>query len=166
MFDMVMKGMTRIAVSGHRGLPLRTVRLIDEAIREMLRAHAPHLVGLSCLADGADQIFAQAILDLGGTLEAVIPAQRYRDGLPGDSHARYDELLSRAAVIHRLDYTESTSESHMVASARMLDSADSLLAVWDGLAARGYGGTADVVAEARQRGVPVHVVWPTGSRRD
>ncbi|WP_343046173.1 hypothetical protein [Nonomuraea typhae] len=140
--------------------------LIDEAIRETLRAHAPPLVGLSCLADGADQIFAQAVLDLGGALEAVIPAQRYRDALPGDSRARYDELLGRAAVVHRLDYIESTSESHMVASARMLDGADGLLAVWDGLAARGYAGTADVVAEAGRRGVPVHVVWPIGSRRD
>ncbi|GAA2994425.1 hypothetical protein GCM10010519_29600 [Streptomyces lactacystinicus] len=37
-----------------------------------------------------------------------------------------------------------------------------LLAVWDGLPARGQGETADVVALARSRGVPVEIVWPEG----
>jgi hypothetical protein len=44
--------------------------------------------------------------------------------------------------------------------------ARNLCAVWDGLPARGYGGTADVVAYARQHGKPVHVIWPAGARRD
>ncbi len=48
----------------------------------------------------------------------------------------------------------------------MLDRADELWAVWDGEPARGPGGTADVVAHARGRGVPVRVVWPPGARRD
>jgi len=41
-----------------------------------------------------------------------------------------------------------------------------LFAVWDGKAARGYGGTADVIAEARTRNVPVTVIWPEGASRD
>ncbi|WP_198036875.1 hypothetical protein [Nocardia sp. BMG51109] len=48
----------------------------------------------------------------------------------------------------------------------MLDDADELFAVWDGKPARGYGGTADVVAVARQRGMPVTVIWPDGAQRD
>ncbi|MDX3103586.1 hypothetical protein [Nonomuraea angiospora] len=54
----------------------------------------------------------------------------------------------------------------MTASARMLDDAEVLFAVWDGQPARGYGGTADVVAEARRLEVPVRVIWPAGARRD
>jgi len=54
----------------------------------------------------------------------------------------------------------------MEASSVMLAHADRLFAVWDGQPARGYGGTADVVAEARQRGVPVTVIWPEGASRD
>ena len=158
--------MIRIAVSGHRGLPLQTVLLIDQAIRKALGDYLPALIGLSCLADGADQIFARAVLDFDGELEAVIPAEEYRDGLPSEFHSTYDELLSRAVRIHRLEFVESTSESHMAASARMLDDADILFAVWDGRPARGYGGTADVVAEARRRGVLVQVIWPEGARRD
>jgi hypothetical protein len=157
--------MVRIAVSGHRGLPEETAVLIDGAVRKALAEYRNGVTGLSCLADGADQIFARAMLDLGGVLEAVIPAKEYRDGLSSECHAAYDELLGRAVRIHRLEFVESTSESHMAASARMLDDADVLFAVWDGQPARGYGGTADVVAEARRREVPVRVIWPDGAQR-
>ncbi|MFC5822730.1 hypothetical protein [Nonomuraea insulae] len=158
--------MTRIAVSGHRGLPPQSVALVDQAIREALTDYLPAISGLSCLADGADQIFAQAVLDLGGELEVVVPAKEYRDGLPSECHAAYDELSSRAVRTHRLDFVASTSESHMTASTRMISDADVLFAVWDGQPARGYGGTADVVGEARRREVPVRVIWPDGARRD
>jgi hypothetical protein len=161
-----MARMYRIAISGHRGLPGTTVRLVDEAIRAALAQHAPDVTGVSCLADGADQIFALAVTDLGGTLEVVIPAAEYREGLPADSHARYDDLFARAAAVRRLSFTESTSESYMAASKLMVDAADELYAVWDGKPARGYGGTADVVAYARERGLPVHVIWPDGAQRD
>ncbi|MFF4194344.1 hypothetical protein [Nonomuraea sp. NPDC001831] len=155
----------RVAVSGHRGLAGETAALVDRAIREALAEYLPGLRGLSCLADGADQIFARAVLDLGGALEVVIPAERYRDGLPGECRAAYDELLGRARRAHRLEFVESTAESHMAASERMLDDADVLVAVWDGQPARGHGGTADVVAEARRRGMSVRVIWPEGARR-
>jgi hypothetical protein len=48
----------------------------------------------------------------------------------------------------------------------MISRADQLLAVWDGQPARGFGGTADVVAAARSRPVPITVIWPDGATRD
>jgi hypothetical protein len=157
--------MHRIAISGHRGLSSPTAQLTDKAIRAALAEHAPDVTGISCLADGADQIFAHAVTDLGGTLEAVIPAAEYREKLPEDSHPGYDDLIARAADVHRLPFTESTPESHMAASKLMVDEADELYAVWDGKPARSYGGTADVVAYARERGTPVRVIWPDGAQR-
>jgi len=102
----------------------------------------------------------------GRTLEVVVPATRYRDGLPESAHAAYDALLSAASTVDHLSYDESTAEAHMAASKAMLDNADRLFAVWDGEPARAYGGTADVVTEARQRGIPVTVIWPKGASRD
>jgi hypothetical protein len=158
--------MTRIAVSGHRGLSPHVEALIDQAVRaELSRLTDRDLVGFSCLADGADQIFARAVVDLGGTLEVFVPAARYREALPESAHPAYDELISRAVTVHRLDHVESTSQSHMDASIEMLKRADVLLAVWDGLSARSFGGTADVVTHAREIGVPVTVVWPEGAQR-
>lgn len=158
--------MTRIAITGHRGLSDEVEALVDLALRTELTRHADGLVGISCLADGADQLFARAVLDLGGELEAVVPAARYRDGLPAEAHNGYDELLSRASRIHRLAHEESTAQSHMDASIEMLKEADHLFAVWDGLPARAFGGTADVVEHAREAGVPVTIIWPEGARRD
>lgn len=158
--------MLRIAVSGHRGLNARTADLVDQAVREKLSGHLADLTGLSCLADGADQIFARAVVDFGGRLEVIIPAAEYRAGLPADAHAEYDDLLARAVSVHQMPFTESTSESHMAASKLMVDKADELYAVWDGKPARAYGGTADVVAYARDQDTPVEVIWPAGATRD
>lgn len=157
--------MLRIAVSGHRGLSANTAALVDKALRAAIAGLGEGLTGLSCLADGADQIFARAVLDAGGTLEAVIAADEYRCGLPEDALAGYDSLIASAAAVHRLPFVEPTPESHMAAGRLMIDSADALYAVWDGQPARGYGGTADVVAYAREHDVPVHIIWPVGANR-
>jgi hypothetical protein len=66
----------------------------------------------------------------------------------------------------RLDHVTSDPDAHMDASRRIIDDAAELIAVWDGEPARGYGGTADVVAYATSRGTPVHVIWPPGATRD
>ncbi len=159
--------MTRLAVTGHRGLSEPTSTLVDNALRSEIGKRADgNLIGLSCLADGTDALFARAILERGGALHVIVPAQQYRDDLPADHHPIYDVLIAQAAEIIELDHVESNSDAHMDASLRMLADADELLAVWDGLPARGYGGTADVVSAARERGIPVTVVWPAGAERD
>jgi hypothetical protein len=146
--------MTRLAVTGHRGLSENTTALIDAALRSEIskRSKDGALIGLSCIADGADALFAQAVLDNGGTLHVIVPAHNYRDGLPEEHHATYDALMADAAKIIHLDNVESDSDAHMDASLRMLADADQLLAVWDGEPARGPGGTADVVDVARDQG--------------
>ncbi|MGH3813558.1 MAG: hypothetical protein ACRDUV_14085 [Pseudonocardiaceae bacterium] len=155
-----------IGITGHRGLPSLTARLVTQALREVLAEYASDVTGVTSLADGADQLFARAVLDQGGLLEVIVPAARYRDGLPAESHAEYDDLLGHAIKVHRLDFTESTSESHMAASELMISMVDELFAVWDQQPARGYGGTADVVAHAYDRGRSVRVIWPDGATRD
>jgi hypothetical protein len=159
--------MTKLAVSGHRGLSKATTHLIDAALRAEIGKRADaDLVGVSLIADGADTLFAQAILDHGGALHVVVPAEKYRESLPDEHHPTYDALMDRATKITRLDHVESSTDAHMDASLRMLTEADELVAVWDGQPARGYGGTADVVKAARDKGVPVTIVWPEGAIRD
>ncbi|MFN2494648.1 MAG: hypothetical protein ABR608_01895 [Pseudonocardiaceae bacterium] len=106
---------------------------------EVGRYAAGELVGLSCLADGADTLFAHAVLDAGGSLTVVVPAAQYREGLPAEHHATYDALMNRAVEVIRLDRTESDSQAHLDASLHMIEQADELVAVWDGKPARGHG---------------------------
>jgi hypothetical protein len=157
----------KVAITGHRGLPPGTSQLVEAAIRaELRRCSTGDLTGVSCLADGADQIFARAVLDLGGRLEVVVPAADYRAVLPAAGHAVYDELLASATEVFRLSHRSSTSEAFMDASRRMLGYVDRLLAVWDGKPARGFGGTADVVRLANDLGLATTILWPPGATRE
>jgi hypothetical protein len=156
-----------LAVSGHRGLSEEVEAWVAAELRRIVQSKGTgDLVGISCLADGADALFAEMILDLGGRLIAVIPATTYRDGLPAAYHSTYDALLGKASETIALDRDVSDADAHMDASLRMLERADELIAVWDGQPARGYGGTADVVQAAHDKGLPVTVVWPEGVTRD
>ena len=160
-----MARMYRIAISGHRGLGAPTVRLVDEAIRAELARHAPDVSGISYLAYGADQIFAR-----GHRTRRYLRSRHPRRPVPGGAARSFPFRVRRPARPGRsrppLPFTESTPESHMAASKLMVDEADELCAVWDGEPARSYGGTADVVAYARERGIPVRVIWPSGAQRD
>ncbi|MQA93273.1 MAG: hypothetical protein GEV11_01050 [Streptosporangiales bacterium] len=156
----------RIGITGHRGLSERVENLIRQELERAVKQTEGDLVGVTCLADGPDTWFAETILDQGGRLEVVIPATAYRDGLPAWHHPKYDELLRRASDVHSTGLTDSTSEAHQAGSETLVGLVDELVAVWDGLPARGFGGTADVVAYAERVGVPVRIVWPAGAVRD
>lgn len=156
----------RVGITGHRGLGAdvesRVRALLDAAVGAYDDAD---LVGVSCIADGPDAWFAEAVVRRGGRLEVVVPAADYRNALPRWHHATYDTLLGQASRVHETGMAESTSEAHMVGSEILVDLSDELLAVWDGQPARGFGGTADVVAYAERTGVPVRVLWPEGATR-
>lgn len=157
----------RIAVTGHRDIRGTTMIDVDTALRMLLAEFEDQgaIVGLTCLDEGVDQAFAKAVLDFEGAIEVIVPAADHRKTLAETNLLEYDRLLGRAADIRELDYREATPEARMAAAATMLDAADHLLAVWDGAPARLPGGTADVVAAAKDRGLPVTVVWPDSAER-
>ncbi|MER6847037.1 hypothetical protein AB0A81_26515 [Streptomyces flaveolus] len=156
----------RVGITGHRGLDNQTEKRARALLAEAVEAYGPgELVGVSCLADGPDAWFADMILENGGRIEAVIPATAYRDSLPAWHHPTYDRLIHLAADLHETGLTASDSHAHMAGSEILVGLVDQLLAVWDGEPARGYGGTADVVAYAKRQGTPVRVVWPEGACR-
>ncbi|WP_285734305.1 hypothetical protein [Nocardiopsis sp. ATB16-24] len=157
--------MIRIGVTGHRALTPRLHSTVTEMVSAHLKPYGCEMVGLSCLADGADAVFAEAVVEAGAPLEVIIPATRYREALPEEHRPVYDRLLRRAVLVHELPHTESTSQAHMAAGRLLVRRCDQLVAVWDGLPARGPGGTADVVAYARALHRPVSVLWPQGAHR-
>ncbi|WP_152691159.1 hypothetical protein [Jiangella alkaliphila] len=152
----------RVAVTGHRSLDEVTASLISHAIRKHL-ATIDRLVGISCLTEGADRLFARAVLDVGGRLVIVVPSARHRDLLPVSSLYDYDALLNRAFDVVRLRFDESDPEALLAASRHMLERADELVAVWNGRPACRLGGPADVVREALRLRVTVKVIWPASA---
>src|SRR5436190_23113300 len=156
-----------VGMTGHQGLPPRTAELVAAALRDKLAGYGSGLIGVTMLGPGADQLFARIVLELGGSLYVVVPATKYHDGFEDPAARRgYDELFARAGEVERLGHTDSTEQAHMDGGRTVVDRSSLLVAVWDGQPARGFGGTADVVAYARERGIPVEVVWPEGATRD
>lgn len=146
----------------------RSVDLMLNALRDLLAPHdATRLVGISCIAAGADSLFADAVIEAGGRLIAVLPSQDYRQAKVKPDHAAtFDRLVEAADEVVIMPFEAASRQAYVAANAELLRRADRLVAVWDGQPPTGKGGgTADTVLEARQVGVPVGVVWPEGAAR-
>ncbi|MGQ4730544.1 MULTISPECIES: hypothetical protein [Streptomyces] len=158
--------MYRIGVTGHRSIPAEAEAHVLAGIRAALCGPERAVQALSSLAVGADQLFADLALTCGAELTAVIPSGDYETCFDNAADlARYRTLKARAAREVRLDFPHSTDEAYYAAGAYIADHCDRLLAVWDGLPARGLGGTGDIVTYARTLGRPVTVIWRDGVLR-
>ncbi|WP_327733940.1 hypothetical protein OG749_08700 [Streptomyces nojiriensis] len=159
--------MATIAVTGHANLTGASLPLVAEALAPLLaRYPAAELTGMSCLAAGADTVFADAVLALGGRLVAVLPSADYRARMPAGPHtAAFDRLLRAAAEVKAMPYRRAGAPAYAAANRLLLGRAELLVAVWDGGPGGRPGGTGDAVAAARAQGMPVEVVWPAGAAR-
>jgi len=137
--------------------------LADDAARDGHRA--PALVGVSSLAAGADQVFSETVLELGGRIDVIAPfADVLETFTTRDARETYLRLSRRARHVHVLPRSGSDQECYMAAGRLVVDLAGIIFAVWNGLPARGLGGTADVVAYARSTNVPVVCIDPITRR--
>lgn len=166
--------MTRIGVTGHRDIPAAAMQSVRTGIRAELaglagragQAGAGSVEALSCLAAGADQLFAATALELGLPVTAVIPGMDYEDSLGGqEARAAFRHLLKSCTTRVDLPVEPTHEDAYYAAGCWIVDHADRLVAVWDGHTARGRGGTGDIVEYALRSGVPVSVLWSPGVRR-
>lgn len=156
----------RIGVTGHQDIPPEALAYVEKGIAGALARNTGDLVGISALAAGADQIFATAILQRGGTLYAVIPCKNYETTLPdSEARARFSDLLAKASCVEILDHEGPSEDAFFDAGRHVVETSDLLIAVWDGKPAQGFGGTADIVHYARGHGRTVEVIWPSGVAR-
>lgn len=156
----------RIGITGHTNLTERAAEVIYRALVQHLRAlDGAGVVGVTCLADGADQLFARAVREVGGAYEVILPAPDYRRVVPRERRPDFDALLAGAAAVVPTGEPRSGVRAYVAANRLMLDRVDRLIAVWDGEERDDPGGTADVVSHARRQGVQTTVIWPAGAER-
>jgi hypothetical protein len=126
---------------------------------ESFDINAPRLALFTALAEGADRMAAQAALAEGFDLEAVLPfsVDEYeKDFESVGAKSVFRHLLGRAQSVLELEGDRAQpGRSYAAAGLAVLDNSDILLAVWDGGAAHGRGGTTELVQEAGRRGMPV-----------
>lgn len=155
--------MTMVGVTGHSDLTDRTAELARDELEKVLKPLSGDLIGMTCLARGADQVFADVVLGLGGRVRVVVPAADYFTSIP-DPHSRErcEKYLSAAELTIAMDFEKSGPPAYFAASRYLVDHCDVLIAVWDGSTS---SGTADAVAYARDRDRQIIVVWPDGAER-
>ena len=130
--------------------------------------HAPPHVALSALAEGSDRLFADAALDLGFDLHAVLPfevADYVTTFSNNETTPEFHQLLSRATTCLILDgdLAESGTAYERCGHA-LVDRSELLMSVWDGQPAAGHGGTPEIIAYALARSCPVAWVHAADDR--
>jgi len=163
----------RIGVTGHRILAggtelAKVVKAIDGALAMLIIAYPRRtLTVLSALADGADRLVAdRVLLRASSQLTAILPfaPEEYRkDFATPESLAEFERLLAQATE-QVICSGEDRNSCYLAAGERVVAGCDVLIAIWDGLAPQGKGGTSAIVQLARQQQLPL--IWiHAGNRR-
>ncbi len=147
-----------IGVTGHRALrPEDRGALYDAVTAELrkLQALCPNspFVMLNSLAEGADQLCAEAALELGMRLIAVLPmdADVYEKDFSPKALGRFRTLCQAADQVFVSPFTEEAPAEpdrdfrFRQAGIYVVAHSHVLLALWDGGAGKNGCGTADVV---------------------
>jgi hypothetical protein len=157
---------TAVGITGHQEIPDVIIPFVRTGIEAILKDLENGWIGVSCLAAGADQLFARAVVQAKGELHVVIPCAGYeRTFLQARDLMAFRDLVRSATSVTRLDYQQPSEDAFLDAGRTVVQMSQVLVAVWDGKEARGRGGTADIVAYARDRGLAVKIVWPDMAQR-
>ncbi len=151
-----------VGFSGHRKLAdspgvERALRSVLAGLRE---EPGVEWLALSSIAIGSDMLFARAALGVGMGWEAVLPlpqAEFRRDFSEGD-WSEVEKLLAYAEHVGVVSDRPHRDDSYLDCGVETVNHCDLLVAVWDGEPARGRGGTAEIVAYARDMGRPVIII--------
>lgn len=113
----------------------------------------------TALATGADQIAAICARSSGYFVRALLPFEPFeyrKDFAPGDELDTFEQALATADEIVALPGDRSDLEgAYVLVGESLVETADIMIAIWDGEQGRGPGGTAHVVELALQSCVPV-----------
>lgn len=156
----------RVGVTGHRWnrLEQADISLLNEQVTmvlEQIQRTVKHIDALTSLhllspvAEGSDRIVAHAALNLGYTLHCILPFAKtvYEEDFESEaSKQEFRALLEQAQAVLELPNKPTSSETrntaYTAAGRKVTAESDVLLAIWDGEAARGEGGTGQMVKEA------------------
>ncbi|POP46266.1 hypothetical protein CHU33_05770 [Superficieibacter electus] len=145
-------------ITGHRRIP-HPEKLLQTLLRqgELLYTSGTLVDGLTPLAEGADRIFAQALIQLGIPYSVPLPLEQknYEQDFP-DTIREFHTLLEKAHTVFTLPRCPwlTDSEVQPMTSGRdfqylsvgvyIANQSDVLFSAWNGKPALGMGGTAQI----------------------
>ena len=146
----------KAGITGHQNLgadPIIT--WVRNTLADLIHDHKISQ-GFTCLAKGADQLFAQILTEKEIPFTAVIPCSDYDKAFEDQSaKSAYLGLVQKAGEIIRLNFARPSEEAFFAAGKKVVQCSDLVFAVWNGEPAAGLGGTGDIVKFSKQAGKPV-----------
>lgn len=139
------------------------VASIESVLDRILGSEPSNLpVVVTSLAEGADRLLAELVLGRGGAMRVILPldAADYATDFESDaSRAGFEDLLGRAESVDIAQAADCTREAAYESAGRaVVDASDVVIALWDGAASRGRGGTAEIIQYALDHDVVVEIV--------
>ena len=157
-----------IGFTGHRQLeqPAEVRRFILRSLTQACLDLPGTLVAYSSVASGADTLFLEACGELGIDFHIVLPfsESEFRRDFNEADWARAKDLIDSAHTVSTVSQRPDGGNGYLDAGLETVDKCDLLLAVWNEKEAKGPGGTADVVAYARDQKKPVCIYNPELNR--
>jgi hypothetical protein len=159
-------GSLHIAVTGHRFIPddLNLHNAIRNALQSILKHHGIKDICLySALAEGIDQLvakIAREFQEIQLRVPLSMPVDEYlADFATEEGRVSFQKLLLTADQVINLSPSTSYQDSYQALGDYLVNQADILLAVWNGVYNHKKGGTGDVVKAALKAGKPVHWIY-------
>ena len=154
--------MVAIGVTGHRTLTNEEQLLsgVDQVL-DRIQGALPNtkITIISPLAEGADRLVAwRAMAKKDADLIVPLPlevSEYMQDFSSKYSKAEFATLLEQATQVIDLPHMMHREDSYLAAGLYVLKQCDILIAIWDGLPARGPAGTGQIVAHAREQMKPL-----------
>ena len=151
-----------VGFTGHRRLadPVAAERVLHQVLDELRAQSGVEWLALSSVAEGADMLFARTALKLGIGWEAVLPLPpaEFRADFSPDVWWRVEALLAEAEHARVIGERSHRDDAYLDCGMETVNHCDLLLTFWNGEPSRGRGGTADIVAYARNLGRPLIII--------
>lgn len=150
-----------VGVTGHQTLGTKgnVAGICDLMTRIILNIHTSY--GYTCLAIGADQLFARLLYENNIPYSVIIPCRGYHKFYKAKKDKKqFEYLLEKSALTIKLSFPKPTEESFYQAGKIVVDNSDLLLSIWNELPAKGLGGTADIVKYAKLTGKEIININP------
>ncbi len=147
-----------IAATGHR--PDKLGGYSDKVFDRLVKVAEAYILeqnpekGISVMALGWDQAYAQALCNLGIDWEAAVPFESFYSRWPSTSQAFYFKLLAQATTVTVVSDWAGVKPMQ-IRNEYMVDNCDKLVSLWDGSA----GGTYNCLRYAKRKKVPVDNLW-------
>ncbi|MGA7157347.1 MAG: hypothetical protein WBY53_10890 [Acidobacteriaceae bacterium] len=150
-----------VGFTGHRNLPneAESRKLLYDLLAEKKRSTSEVLLGISSIAAGADLLFAESCIALNIPLRVLLPfpVDDFRADFDPPSWSRAERVMKQSISIEVIGNAQQRDERYYECGVETVLQTQWLIALWNGEAAHGLGGTQQIVAFARRIGKPV--VW-------